>query len=440
MKQLLYLECGSGISGDMMAGALLDLGADRQMVQKALDSLPLEGFRIAVRRVKKSGLDACDFCVELDEAHENHDHDMKYLYGKENEHELPHLHEPSHLHEHPHLHEPGHPHQHKHEHRGLNEILRIIAQADMTDGAKKLARKIFMILAEAEAKAHGVGVEEVHFHEVGAVDSIVDIVTVAVCLDALQIGGAIVPHLNEGRGMIRCQHGLMPVPVPAVVHIAAAHGLPLHITKTEGELVTPTGAAIAAALKVDDALPERFSIQRVGMGAGKRMYDRPSLLRVMLLKEKSTAETDKICKIESNIDDCSGEALGFAMHKLLEAGARDVFYSPVLMKKNRPAYLLTVLCETNDREKMEQIIFAETTTIGVRYMEMERSILKRETRRVKTTLGEAAVKLCAQGEKLRCYPEYDSVAKLCEKHQLPYREVYRRVQEEAMRGLDGGLR
>jgi hypothetical protein len=297
MSKLLYLECASGISGDMTVGALLDLGADEQVLRQALASLPVEGYEIAIRRVNKAGLDACDFSVLLDEAHENHDHDMAYLHGhhggEEHDHSDPdHFHGAHGDHEHPHGEHAGHDHPHDqnhphhHEHRGMGDILPILEAGALTPGAKALAVRIFTILAEAEAKAHGVPVEQVHFHEVGAVDSIVDIAAVAVCMDNLGITETVVPTLNEGTGFVRCQHGTLPVPVPATLNVAAAAGLHLHILPVEGELVTPTGAAIAAALKTRDALPERFRVERVGLGAGKRSYAIPSLLRAMVITEE----------------------------------------------------------------------------------------------------------------------------------------------------------
>ena len=290
MDKLLYLECKSGISGDMTVGALLDLGADQQVLRKALASLPLTGYTVEISRVKKAGLDCCDFLVKLDAEHENHDHDMDYLYGfAKNQAEIPegegrqHGHHVHH-HDHGHLENGGEPHHHHHAHRGLKEVLDILAQGDLTEGAHALAVKIFTILGEAEAKAHGTTLEEVHFHEVGAVDSIVDIAAVAVCLDNLGIREVVIPVLNEGTGSVRCAHGILPIPVPAVANIAAAHHLPLHIMPFAGEYVTPTGAAIAAALRTRSQLPDTFTVAKVGLGAGKREQAMPSLLRSMLLE------------------------------------------------------------------------------------------------------------------------------------------------------------
>ncbi|MDD3402560.1 MAG: nickel pincer cofactor biosynthesis protein LarC [Hespellia sp.] len=408
MGQKLYLECYSGISGDMTVAALLDLGADQEVLKKALASLAVDGYEIEISRVKKAGLDICDFAVHLDVVHENHDHDMEFLHGQE------------HLHHGP---------RHRHEHRGLPEILHIIEHADITPRAKAIAEKIFRIIAQAEAKAHGVEVSEVHFHEVGAVDSIVDIVAIAVCIDNLDITEVIVPSVSEGQGFVRCQHGVIPVPVPAVVAIAEAHGLVLHRTETEGELVTPTGAAVVAALKTSDVLPKNYTILKSGIGAGKRTYDRPSLLRAMLIKEQS-ADCDTIYKLETNVDDCTGEALGYVMERLFEAGARDVHFIPVFMKKNRPAYQLNVICREAQIAQLEQIIFEETTTIGIRRVEMERTVLKREEEIFETSIGAARVKVCKNASLVRVYPEYGSVAELCKKNQMPYLNVYELIQKE----------
>ncbi|MEA4819713.1 MAG: nickel pincer cofactor biosynthesis protein LarC [[Clostridium] scindens] len=413
VNRTLYLECYSGISGDMMAAALLDLGADQQALKDALESLPVEGFQIEIGRVKKSGLDACDFAVILDSAHENHDHDMEYLHG----------------------HGAVHSHSHKgsHEHRGMKEILHIIENGAMTQGAKAIAKRIFGILAQAEAKAHGVPLEEVHFHEVGAVDSIVDIISVAVCLDNLGITECIVPVLYEGCGTIRCQHGILPVPVPAVANIVSEHNLDLSITESKGEFVTPTGAAIVAAIRTSKVLPEVFCVRKIGMGAGKREYDRPGILRAMLIEGQASYGRDCIWKLESNMDDCTGEALGYVMDRLFEAGARDVSYTPVYMKKNRPAYQLNVICTDENVRQMEEIIFKETTTIGIRRQQMERSVLARSMETVRTSLGDAQVKVCALGPQKRKYPEYQSVVRLCKEHDRSFQEGYQLVLSECMK-------
>ena len=307
MGKTLYLECESGISGDMTVAALLDLGADQQVLKKALASLSVQRFDIRISRVKKSGLDACDFDVVLDKEHENHDHDMEYLHG----HTHAHNHATEHMHGHDvHDYDVEHTHEHHdatdahsmhtyhaHEHRSFVDILQIIESSSLTERAKKTATDIFSVLADAEAKAHGVPKDQVYFHEVGAVDSIVDILSVAVCLDNLDIDQVIVTELCEGRGTVRCQHGILPIPVPAVANIVQANHLKLKLTQIEGELVTPTGAAIVAAIRTSDKLPESFFIEKTGLGAGKREYACAGILRAMILEsenEKSWMEKDLV--------------------------------------------------------------------------------------------------------------------------------------------------
>lgn len=430
MGKTLYLECTSGISGDMTAAALLDLGADKKKLEKVLKSLPVQGFTIKISRVKKSGIDACDFHVILDHEYENHDHDMEYLHGHErgkrfHEKEVSDAGKQGQIQEKSHGQNSHGNHQeaHAHEHRGMKEILKILQKAEMTDNARQIAIRIFLILAKAEAKAHHVPLEQVHFHEVGAVDSIVDIVSVAVCLDDLKISRVIVPMLCEGRGTVRCQHGILPVPVPAVVNIAQQNHLNLKITDVCGELVTPTGAAIAAAVRTSDTLPEHFLIEKTGIGAGKRQYACPGIIRAMIIRE-DTRNSDRILKLETNIDDCSGEVLGYLMEKLLQAGARDVHYQPVFMKKNRPAWQLTVLCSPQQKATLEDIIFRETTTIGIRYVTMERTVLQREMHIVDTVYGKVEVKVCRDKNSTYFYPEYESVAKAARERDIPYLEVY----------------
>ena len=426
MSKTLYLECYSGISGDMTVAALLDLGADREVLKESLKSLPVGGFRTEITRVKKSGLDACDFSVILEQ--DNHDHDMEYLHGSEKSYTGHHEHSHEMNHEHHHGH--THSHEHPHEHRGMKEITEIIQKSEMTVRAKKMAMRVFDILAQAESKAHGVPVEEVHFHEVGAVDSIVDIAAIAICMDNLDISNVIVPVLYEGTGFIRCQHGQIPVPVPAVTHIAETHKLKLKITDIQGELVTPTGAAVVAAFRTSDRLPEDFTVLKTGIGAGKRQYRCPGILRAMLIRETTDLQIkDIIWKLETDMDDCGGEMMGHVMNLLMANGAREVHYTPIYTKKNRPAYTLTVICKESEREKLENLIFSETTTIGIRRVEMERTILQREIQKKDTPVGTAIVKACTLPDgNIRYYPEYENVAELAERNQLSFRETYDRIR------------
>lgn len=302
MSEMLYLECSSGVSGDMAVASLLDLGTSEQKAAReravldVLNSLPVRGFEVRISRVLKSGIDACDFDVVLDAEHENHDHDMEYLHGSAHEHasvpcsgdgharhhsDATHAHPHEHGHAYPH----AHLHHHSHEHRNLADVNAIIDGSSATPHAKEIARSIFAVIAEAEAKAHAKPVDQVHFHEVGAVDSIADILAFAVCLDHLGVTDVVVTELAEGKGHVRCQHGIIPVPVPAVVNIVSVHGIPLRILDVQGELVTPTGAAIVAATRTRAALPDRFVVKSAGLGAGKRAYETPGIVRAMLIEE-----------------------------------------------------------------------------------------------------------------------------------------------------------
>ena len=445
---ILYLECNSGISGDMTVAALLDLGADRQILLDTLSSLPLTGYSIEIKDVYKSGIRACDFNVILD--HDNHDHDMDYLHGHAHnmtdEHDHTHSHNLSdehwqiHRHDHSmtvgdvHGHdtdESQHIHHHHHDARNLNDITKIIQTGQLSSGAKDLALKIFQILAEAEAAVHGKTLEEIHFHEVGAVDSIVDIVAVAVCIDNLSPSGIVISALTDGKGQIRCQHGLIPVPVPAVTAIAMQNDLTLNISDVEGELVTPTGAAIAAAVRTATTLPKEFRIRRIGFGAGKRDYAATGLLRAMLLQPLSKDTHDTLLSLETNVDDCSGEALSYTMQLLLDAGALDAFCIPIYMKKNRPACLLKVLCNPEQRAEMESIIFRNTTTIGIRIQEMQRTKLPRKIFALETPWGMADVKCCTYGNDTYYYPENDSVSRLAKQNGTGFTEMYNMIQAYA---------
>lgn len=277
MGKRLVFDCSGGISGDMIVGALLALGADKSKLLEVLESLPVEGFKIKISVIEKGGTECTDFDVVLDDEHENHDHDMKYLHGHDE-------HEPVAIDENGYVDMgvDGESAAHHH-HRGLREITEIIEGSRASTAAKELAVKIFGILAAAESKAHGIPVENVHFHEIGAVDSIADILAIAVCLDDLDIKDVYVGKINDGCGTIRTRHGILPVPVPAVKIIAEEYGLPLISTDVKGEMVTPTGAAVLAAIRSLDSLPEKHEIIKTGCGAGKRDYASRGYLKAMIV-------------------------------------------------------------------------------------------------------------------------------------------------------------
>ena len=388
MSKTLYLEGASGISGDMTVAALLDLGGNQEKLAACLKSLNLHEFDYKITWKKSYSIEGCDFNVIVHDHH--HDH-------------------------------------HAHEHRHLSDIQAILAQAALPERAKALAEKIFRIIAESEAKAHGCAVEEVHFHEVGAVDSIVDIVSAAVLIDDLGIEKCIVTGLSEGSGTVRCQHGELPVPVPAVVNIAQSCGIPLRPTDVKGEMITPTGIAIAAALRTADRLPSGYLIEKIGIGLGKRDFGRPNLLRAMLISEHSNPE--QIYVLESNIDDSTGEMLGLAMEKLFEAGAKDVTYQPCYMKKNRPAVLLKIIAEQSALPEIEKTLFRCTTAIGLRKYPVERVCMERKIIPVTTSSGTVDVKCCSYDGVVRYYPEFESIKAVLENSGSDFQSVY----EEAVR-------
>ena len=395
----LYLECASGISGDMAVAALLSLGANRQKLDAVLKSLCLEGFDYSISEKKTYGLAGLDFDVKLlheDEASPGH----------------------------------AHPHHSHHVHRNLADVYAVIDRGVMSDRARELAKKIFLIVAEAESRAHGCSLQEVHFHEVGAIDSIVDIVAAAVCFDDLEITDCIVTGLSEGFGYVRCQHGELPVPVPAVLNIAQAYKLPLRSINVAGELVTPTGIAIAAAFRTAEKLPGGYQIEQVGIGLGKKDVGRPNMLRAMILSEALAHGQTFI--IETNIDDSTGEELGLAMEKLLNAGAFDVHFMPCFMKKNRPGWLLRVITDGEHLSDMERIIFMNTTTIGMRKMPVDRTCMKREWVSVQLSCGTVQIKKCSFEGIVRYYPEYESVKKIAEESGVAFRTVF----NQAMAGAE----
>lgn len=399
MKKILYLECASGISGDMFVAAMADLGVERTGLLAMLEKMQLEHVSFKLEKICKNGFAGTDFEVEIHEHHHEHHH---------------------------------HDHHH-HEHRNLAAVLDVIRRAELPDRAYALAEKIFTIVAEAEAAVHGKAIDDVHFHEVGAVDSIADIAAAAYCADQLGVDEVIVTSLAEGSGFVHCAHGDLPVPVPAVLKIAEKYAVPLRRTDENGEMTTPTGIAIAAALRTRSILPDQYVIRKTGIGFGKKEFKRPNLLRAMLLEEQ-TAESsadERIMLIETNLDDCTGEQIGLASGKLFDAGAKDVHTIPCYMKKNRPGILLRVLCDPANCAEMEQIIFRETTAIGLRKQLIERVCLERTVSDVRLPVGPVAVKRSRWNGGVICSPEYESVKALSERSGIPFCDLYKQAQSLA---------
>ena len=429
----LYLECSSGISGDMTVAALLDLGANPAKLDAALANLHHEGLGWKISRKSSHGIEGCDFDVILhaeqhEHAHHEHAHHEHAHSHHEHHHEHEH-HEHSH-HEHSHArheHKPVHHHHAHHEHRNLADVCSVIDHATMSDNARAIAKKTFAIIAEAEAKAHGKPIDQVHFHEVGALDSIADIVGAAVLIDDLGITDCVIAAISEGTGFVTCQHGELPVPVPAVLNIASKHAIPLRI-KPEicGEMCTPTGIALAAALRTKTALPEQFTIEKIGIGLGKKDFGHANILRALLISNTPAppSPATDMWLLESNIDDSTGEQLGLAMEDIFKAGAADVHFVPCVMKKSRPAYLLRVLVAESALCHVEAAIFQSTTTIGIRRHKTERTVLARETIEVTLPFGKVAIKKCSWDGGVYFYPEYESVKALAAESGLSFKEVF----------------
>ncbi|MBO4620805.1 MAG: nickel pincer cofactor biosynthesis protein LarC [Victivallales bacterium] len=400
-RRFLCFDCNTGIAGDMTVAALVGVGVPQEVLQDALYSLGVEGLSVTFGQTVNHGFAANTFRVDYPGKHEHHHHD---------EHE--------------------HGHEHHHEHRHLADIEALMERGKLSARAKELALRMFRIVAEAEAEAHGLPVEEVHFHEVGAYDSIADIVSVAVAVDYLGVEDVVFRNLTDGCGTIHCAHGELPVPVPAVVNILFKYAIPLAICEVPTELVTPTGAAIVAALGQGVRMPSRYVVKAVSAGAGEREIGRANLLRAMLLEEaeEPVSQSDTIWVLETNIDDATGEQLAFTAELLLEHGARDAHFTPVFMKKGRPGWLLTVLADEAKLAELEGIIFANTTTIGIRRYRCERTCLEREELAVQTPDGEARVKCVRYAGQIFLYPEYESVRELARHSGRDFKTVFDEIR------------
>lgn len=431
MKSI-YFECNSGISGDMAVGTLLDLGGDIKYLEDALNSLNIDGYAIQVHEVSKCGIGATKFDVILkhEHSHEHHNHEHTHENHSHNHHSHEHTHK-NHSHDH-HSHEYTHEnhshghHSHEHEHRGLREIVTIIDESALTVRAKSLAEKMFEVVADAESKCHRVSIEDVHFHEVGAIDSIIDIVSVAVLIDYLDIEHIITGQINEGTGTVICQHGVIPVPSPATSQIFSSHNIPFNITSIKGEMVTPTGAAIVACLTDEFGTPpDNVVIDKIGIGAGTKDFDHANILRAFMFDyvEDSEEISDSIIKIETNIDDTTGEHMGYVMDILLKLGANDVYFTPITMKKNRPAVMLTVLTNEDKFDQMVNTIFKHSSTIGVRYQKMNRVKMLREFDQIDSKYGVIDIKKMKYGDIQKITIEHESAKEAANRNNVSVKDI-----------------
>lgn len=400
--KVLYYDCFSGISGDMNLGAMIDLGIEKEYLISELKKLGLNEYEIKVSKDNRKGISGTRVDVIL-------------------------MNEQS-------------PHHH-HFHRNLKDILSIINSSMLNENVKKLSADIFMKVALAEAKVHDVPLNEVHFHEVGAVDSIVDIIGAAICIDYLKVDKIMSSKVEVGGGFVKCAHGILPVPAPATAEILK--DIPIKSGRIFFEATTPTGAAILASIVNEYTDSKSFNIKKIGCGIGhKDEGDIPNILRVFLGETQEEKYLEKGYSIkdynreeaiilECNIDDMNPEIYGYVMEKLLKNGAMDVYMTPIIMKKGRPAIILSVLCDESTEEKLQDILLIETTTIGVRKYRVKKTMLKRETVKINTIYGDVSAKISyINGETVKFKPEYEDCKKIAEDYIIPIKKVYDEVNRK----------
>ena len=420
----IYLDIFSGISGDMFLGALIDLGVDFDLLRNELLKLGLNGYHLHVSRQQRGGISGVKLDVHLDAEHDHaHEHEHEHEHAGAGRH--------SHRHAEPHSHPHGHRHAGEHEHgRNFAEIKKLILGSSLSEWVKQKSVAVFERVAAAEGKIHGHPPEQVHFHEVGAIDSIIDIAGACIALEILGKPRLLSAPVVEGTGWIHCDHGRFPIPAPATIEILGARGTPISQSDEPHELVTPTGAALLAEFAESFGPLRDFAPAKIGYGVGTRENKtRPNVLRAMLGGTEVAAahdwETDTVVLLETNLDDLSAEILGHFVEKALGAGALDVFHTPIQMKKNRPGVLLSVLCATMEADRFTELLLRETSAFGVRRQTMERRKLKREITAVKTVFGEVAVKLGRlDGRVIQSAPEFESCRKVAEDQGVPLKQVY----------------
>jgi len=416
----------------MILGALIHAGLDVEALTRELAKLNLDEWHLHVSTTHRHAIAATRVEVHA------HDHAGHAQHGtdadtREHTHEHSHSHGHDHHgggghrhHGHHHTHDTDGAHTHDHPHRGLDDILALIDRSNLPDGVKRTASRIFDRLAEAEANAHRVSKHEVHFHEVGAIDALIDIVGAATGLDLMGIEAVYCSPLPVGRGFVRCDHGMMPIPVPGTMELLK--DVPVYPTSIDRELITPTGAAIVTTLASGFGRTPEMTVRAVGYGAGKRdLIEQPNMLRVVIGDRPDAAtafQTDTVHLIETNIDDQSPEAFGYLVDQLLAAGALDAYFTPITMKKGRPAYQLSVLAEPDAVEGLSALVLRETSTFGVRVSPLSRRKVAREVVRVTTRFGEVRVKVGTAPDILKIAPEYDDCRRAAELSGAPIREVY----------------
>lgn len=475
MGKILYLDCISGIAGDMTLAALIDLGADPDYITRELRKLPIDAFELSVEPVIKKGISAKQLRLtfprdlhheplseanvsDVAHAHKHHhdhhgghrhphdhahSHEHVHSHGHGHSHEHVHSHEHGHAHSHAHHHadhhhdQHNHGHGHDHSHRQAAEILSMIAQSDLPSRVKERSTAIFRVIAEAEGKIHGMPPEQVHFHEVGAMDSIIDIIGVCLAMENLDIETIYASPVPTGSGRMRMAHGLYPIPAPATAEIL--RGIPLSPLHAEGELTTPTGAGILKALCKSFGPIPAYVMDKIGYGAGQKDFAHPNVLRAIVMTDQPSIHKghgeqevmESIVVLEAQLDDFHGELFGYVMGRLLDDGALDVYFTPIYMKKNRPGTLITVLARAHQADELESVLLEQTSTFGVRRSVWSRKALGRRWIQVDTKYGVIRVKQAIRnGKVIHSSPEYDDAVQAAEQASVALQTVYEEVSKQ----------
>jgi uncharacterized protein (TIGR00299 family) protein len=444
--RIAYLECFAGIAGDMLLGALMDAGVPASVMVEAASALEL-GTTLKVETVDRSGISCTKVSVmegetlaEEREPQVAHEHTHSADHSHEHPHTQEHTHDHDHSHADAHTHEPDHSHEHKHvQGRSLSVIRELIQKAPLAEGVKRRAIQTFELLGASEAKIHNVDVEAIHFHEVGAVDAIVDIIAACAGIAYLKVDAWYCSPLNVGGGMVECAHGTFPVPAPATADLL--RGVPTYSAHVQKELVTPTGAALVRMLDPVFGAQPAMSVERIGYGAGMRNPKGfPNALRISIGEAEESSKTETVTVLETALDDLSPQVLAWVAEQALSAGAMDVMLTPVIMKKGRPGTLLTVLCSAENRPVLERLILRETSTLGMRIRRDERSCLERHHVPVQTVYGEIRVKIGKlDGEVMNAAPEFEDCRTAAVQCDVPLKQVQQAaIAAYAATGGDGG--
>lgn len=432
----LYLECNMGAAGDMLTAALLELTADRQAFINRMNALGLPGVEVSAEPAVKCGITGTHMKVTVDGEEEvpsdhEHHHEHGHSHEHEHDHEHSHEHEHDHDHDHHHEHEHGHEHHHGHHHASLADIDSLIDSLAVSDRVKADAKTVYALIADAESRVHGRPVTEIHFHEVGTMDAVADVVGVCLLMEEIAPDEVIASPVHTGSGHVHCAHGILPVPAPATAMIL--QGIPSYSAGVRGELCTPTGAALLKHFVSRFGDRPVMTVSAIGYGMGKKDFEQANCVRAFLGEREG--EREKITKLECNLDDMTGEDIGFATEQLFTAGARDVYTQAIGMKKNRPGILLSVICLPEDADRLAEVMMKHTTTLGIRRADMSRYVLRRGEEKAETPYGEVRIKRAAGMGVERVKPEFEDLATLAREKGLALDEIRRTVAAAA--GKDG---